>query len=661
MSEDWWDSNVRVEEQWGEQWPEESYEKSTEEVQSGWHEEQTWEQEGEEQWGEQWPEESYEKSTEDPVFFGRAVEEEVPVPKALLGKIIGKRAATILHIREKSGAHKVDAKDQSQDPCMVKVAGSAEAVKKAKQMIFQLLNETETRFQGCEFVELPRAQIPKGWQLKEAQQQTQTKIDLDLSSGDPCKCYIGGEPENVECAKAMLFAFAMQMEEDEQSEYLDLPNWISEKVFSDPSRLSSMQEISNARIEVDTSGATCRVRVSGSQESVDRAKSLIQAELDKLHKPKPSVARGSVQRGWWGQWPDTRQEPEPAREQVQSGWHEEQTWEQEGEEQWGEQWPEESYEKSTEDPVFFGRAVEEEVPVPKALLGKIIGKRAATILHIREKSGAHKVDAKDQSQDPCMVKVAGSAEAVKKAKQMIFQLLNETETRFQGCEFVELPRAQIPKGWQLNEAQQQTQTKIDLDLSTGDPCKCKCYIRGEPQRVEAAKAMLLNFAMQLEDEQSEYLDLPKRMSEALLSADAARLRSLQKISNARIDVDKSGATCRVRLSGSQDSVNHAKSLIQAEVEQVNQPRGVKRPRMELAVEAKLQQLEALQVDLNDEARQGLQVSDPSSAVVLLQALRSVVARGDAVDASAFVCERLAKMARRAPAVESGVLSRDARW
>lgn len=325
-------------------------------------------------------------------------------------------------------------------------------------------------------------------------------------------------------------------------------------------------------------------------------------------------------------------------------WWDSKVWE--GEEQWTEQWPEESWKKPSEDPVFFGRAVEEEVPVPKALIGKIIGKRAATILDIREKSGAYKIDAQDQSQDPCMVKVAGTAAAVEKAKQMIFQLLKETERRFQGCDFVEFPRAQIPKGWQLNAAQQQTQTKIDLDLSSGD--LCKCYIRGEPKRVESAKAMLLTLAVEMDDEHSEYLDLPKWMSEALLSADACRLRSFQEISNARIDVDKSGATCKVRVSGRQDAVDHAKSLIQAEMEKLNQPRGVKRPSLEPGVAVKLQQLEALKVHLNDEARQGLQVSDPSSAVVLLQALRSVVGRREVVDASAFVCERLAKMARRAP-------------
>lgn len=69
-----------------------------------------------------------------PIFLEPAVEECVPVPKALLGKVIGKQAQTIIEIREKSGAFKVDARDQTSDPCQVKVAGTAEAVKKSKRV-----------------------------------------------------------------------------------------------------------------------------------------------------------------------------------------------------------------------------------------------------------------------------------------------------------------------------------------------------------------------------------------------------------------------------------------------------------------------------------------------------------------------------------------------
>jgi len=219
-------------------------------------------------------------------------------------------------------------------------------------------------------------------------------------------------------------------------------------------------------------------------------------------------------------------------------------------------------------PIFLEPSVEDEVAVPKALLGKVIGKQAATIIEIREKSGAFKVDARDQTSDPCMVKVAGTAEAVKKAKDLILELIDQTKQKHLSSHYVEIPRSKIGmviglKGAQVNEVQAQTQTKIDVDFET-DPCKC--YIKGEADNVDRAKKVLLTIAMQLEDEASEYLDLPKTVSGALIGAQGSRIRQFQETSGARIDIDKSGNRCKVRLTGSKEAVSIAKSLIQAELD-----------------------------------------------------------------------------------------------
>jgi len=219
-------------------------------------------------------------------------------------------------------------------------------------------------------------------------------------------------------------------------------------------------------------------------------------------------------------------------------------------------------------PIFLEPAVEEFVPVPKALLGKVIGKQAQTIIEIREKSGAFKVDARDQSTDPCQVKVAGTAEAVRKARALIMEMVESTKNKHAGSDFVEIPRAKIGmviglKGSQVNEIQHQTNTKIDVDFEA-DPCKC--YIKGEPDSVERAKKVLLTIAMQIEDDNSEYVDLPKATSGALIGAQGTRIREFQEQSGARIDVDKTGNRCRVRLTGTAEQIANAKQLILAEVE-----------------------------------------------------------------------------------------------
>lgn len=230
-------------------------------------------------------------------------------------------------------------------------------------------------------------------------------------------------------------------------------------------------------------------------------------------------------------------------------------------------------EEEDDVPIFLEPSVEELIPVPKALLGKVIGKQAQTIIEIREKSGAFKVDARDQTSDPCQVKVAGTAEAVRKAKALILDLIDSTKTKHVSSHYVEIPRSKIGmviglKGAQVNEVQQQTNTKIDVDFET-DPCRC--YIKGEEDCVQSAKKLLLTIAMQIEDQASEYMDLPKTASGALIGAQGSRIRAFQEQSGARIDIDKSGDRCKVRLTGTQEQLTIAKSLIQTELEKTMTP------------------------------------------------------------------------------------------
>merc|ERR1719277_2352561 len=242
---------------------------------------------------------------------------------------------------------------------------------------------------------------------------------------------------------------------------------------------------------------------------------------------------------------------------------------------WGDRGGREKEEASDgEDvPIFLEPAIEEFVAVPKAVVGKVIGKQAQTIIEIREKSGAFKVDARDQESDPCQVKVAGTAEAVKKARQLIMEIIESTKNKHAGSDFVEIPRAKIGmviglKGAQVNEIQVQTNTKIDVDFDC-DPCKC--YIKGAGDAVEKAKKVLLTIAMQIEDDNSEYVDLPKATSGALIGAQGTRIREFQEQSEARIDVDKTGNRCRVRLTGNLEQIANAKQLIMNEVENNSMP------------------------------------------------------------------------------------------
>merc|ERR1719162_1829397 len=106
-----------------------------------------------------------------------------------------------------------------------------------------------------------------------------------------------------------------------------------------------------------------------------------------------------------------------------------------------------------------------------------------------------------------MVKVAGTAEAVRKARALILEILDSAKTKHTGSDFVEIPKSKIGmviglKGAQVNEVQNQTGTKIDIDFHA-DPCKC--YLKGPPDCIQRAKKVLLTIAMQIEDDNSEYV------------------------------------------------------------------------------------------------------------------------------------------------------------
>merc|ERR1711957_377133 len=125
---------------------------------------------------------------------------------------------------------------------------------------------------------------------------------------------------------------------------------------------------------------------------------------------------------------------------------------------------------------------------------------------------------------------------------MGYELLESTKNINSDSEYVEIPKAKIGmviglKGSQVNEIQVQTGTKIDVDFET-DPCKC--YIKGGPDGVAQAQKVLLTIAMQIEDDGSEYVDLPKSASGIIIGVAGSRIREFQEKSGARVDVDKMG-------------------------------------------------------------------------------------------------------------------------
>jgi len=204
----------------------------------------------------------------------------------------------------------------------------------------------------------------------------------------------------------------------------------------------------------------------------------------------------------------------------------------------------------------------EVVEVPKKFIAKIIGKKGAQIKTIRDETGAH-VDARDQTQDPCQVKLLGSPDACEAARQKILEIIEQAKHK-KGL-VLEIPRAKIGKvigirGAQVHEIQTTTGAKVDVDKDC-DPCKV--VIGGDDAQVAAAQNIILTLAMEAADQESEYLELPSQVSGAVLGVRGARLMELQAASGARIDVDKTmpSACCRVRIAGTPEQRETARHLV----------------------------------------------------------------------------------------------------
>lgn len=203
------------------------------------------------------------------------------------------------------------------------------------------------------------------------------------------------------------------------------------------------------------------------------------------------------------------------------------------------------------------------IEVPKKYIAKIIGVGGTRIARIAKETGAV-LNARDQSTDPCRLRITGRTMAIEAARQEVVALITEANSRFAGGTLLEIPMANIGKvigirGAQINQIQTTTGCKVDVDKSR-DPCIVK--IAGEADNIAKAEQMIRALTMESADEESEYFDLPRHVSGAILGVGGSRLRELQDKSGARIDLDKTQlSVCRMRVSGTPDQIEFAKNLV----------------------------------------------------------------------------------------------------
>eukprot|EP00929_Paragymnodinium_shiwhaense_P028671 TRINITY_DN16579_c0_g1_i2.p1 TRINITY_DN16579_c0_g1~~TRINITY_DN16579_c0_g1_i2.p1 ORF type:complete len:632 (-),score=120.66 TRINITY_DN16579_c0_g1_i2:30-1925(-) len=305
-------------------------------------------------------------------------EETLRFPRNIMGRIIGKQGAHIKDVREKSGA-RVDAAEGDGDQCEFKVSGRPECVEVACRMLNDLGAHARgdagrgpgRAYQGEDGItrslEFPVGVMgtiigSRGCKIIEVRNESGARVTVEKAD-DKCKVCIMGPPDAVEKAERMVEGLVDAHEE-------------GGKPDADAQSGGGSSEIITDSLEFPGTAAGAIIGTRGAKIAEIRDKSGAKVTVEKMEDRCKVVITGL-----------------PA--QI----------------------------KAARD--LVGNAVEEVMEVPLAMAGRVIGKGGETVQRIQNESGVRmNINARDRERDPVPVQLAGTYEAVQRARQMIADVVN---------------------------------------------------------------------------------------------------------------------------------------------------------------------------------------------------------------------------------------------
>lgn len=214
--------------------------------------------------------------------------------------------------------------------------------------------------------------------------------------------------------------------------------------------------------------------------------------------------------------------------------------------------------------------IEGVVELPKTATGKIIGTKGSQIAELRQRSGAQ-VDV-DKSAAVCRVRLIGSQEQVDHCKALIAQLmLPPGETGPGGVtagEYLDIPKGSVGRiigagGSRIQELQERSGAKIDIDRT--NPERIMVRFSGFPENVAAAKSMVAEVLegrdRSVQGEAQTIVHVPSSCTGRLIGPGGKQINTIQEISGAKVDVDKSTEPCIVRIVGTKEAVSIAEAMV----------------------------------------------------------------------------------------------------
>jgi len=183
----------------------------------------------------------------------------------------------------------------------------------------------------------------------------------------------------------------------------------------------------------------------------------------------------------------------------------------------------------------------EVLPLPRDIIGRIIGKGGATIKEIRERSGA-RVDARDQTEDPVQVLISGTRDAVEAAKAMLHEAADMARAAFG----TPMRSAFVDDAVARARAQAETAAAAVSAAAAGAGTSVASSAASSPGAGPSVEGVV---------------DLPKHATGKIIGTKGSQIAEIRSRSGAQVDVDKSTSSCRVRLVGTQQQVDNARAII----------------------------------------------------------------------------------------------------
>jgi len=388
------------------------------------------------------------------------------LPRSLIGRIIGKAGATIKDIRERSGA-RIDARDQTEDPVQVLISGTTEAVDMAKSMLLDVAEGAAAASGDSSLAKLNAlnaASAPSAATAPSAVSMTAASPGIQSGGSSGSRgprsaaaaaaaaaaarvserlAAAGGSTAVSQGASVAAAAGAdaaaklLAISDGDRSgspqigsieEHVDLPKHATGKVIGTKGQqIAELRQKSGAQVDIDKSVATsCRVRIVGTREQIDKVKMLIQIVLETpaeglsgefMEIPKTAVGRVI---GAGGARIQELQEKSGAKIDIDRSVE-----------------PHLCRFAGSAEAVALAKTLVTEVlegkdrsslgdaaitiEVSPLCTGRLIGPGGKQINEIQAASGA-KVDI-DKARDPCIVRMTGPTDAVAKAHAMVQEVI----------------------------------------------------------------------------------------------------------------------------------------------------------------------------------------------------------------------------------------------